>query len=68
MTTHALNPSSARSLPPSLVATVLIGEALIQYRINRTPEQHARLLALAEMAKALGALSPSDWQLVTGGV
>ena len=68
MTTHTINPSRARSLPPSLVATVLIGEALIQYRIHKTPEQHARLLALAEMAKALGALSPSDWQLVMGGV
>ena len=68
MTTHALNPSSAHSLPPSLVATVLIGEALIQCRIHKTPEQHARLLALAEMAKALGALNPSDWKLVTGGV
>ncbi|MDH1587977.1 hypothetical protein [Stutzerimonas stutzeri] len=68
MTTHTLNPSNAHSLPPSLVATALIGEALIQYRIHKTPEQQARLQALADMAKALGALSPSDWQFVTGGV
>lgn len=68
MTTHAPNPSSARSLPPSTVATALIGTALIQYRVNRSPEQQIRLLALAEMAIALGALTPSDWQQAMGGV
>ncbi len=66
MTTHALNPSSA--LPPQAVATALIGTALIQYRINHSPEQKARLLALAEMAIALGALNRSDWQQAMGGV
>lgn len=58
----------ARSLPPAVVATALIGEALIEHRVNKTPERRARLLALAEMARALGALSPADWQLVTGDV
>ncbi len=66
MSTHALNPSSA--LPPQAVATALVGTALIQYRINHSPEHKARLLALAEMAIALGALSPCDWQQAMGGV
>lgn len=66
MAHHALNPSSA--LPPQAVATALIGTALIQYHISHTPEQKARLLALAEMAIALGALSRSDWQQAMGGV
>lgn len=66
MTMLALNPSSA--LPPQAVATALIGTALTQYRINHAPEQKARLLALAEMAIALGALTPCDWQQAMGGV
>lgn len=66
MTTHTLNPSSA--LPPQAVATVLIGTALIQLRFDKSPEQRTRLLALAEMAIALGALSHSDWQHAMGGV
>ena len=66
MSTHALNPSSTR--PPQAVATALIGTALIQYRINHAPEQKARLLALAEMAIALGALNRCDWQQAVGGV
>lgn len=65
MATNALNPSSA--LPPQTVATALIGTALIHYRFNHSPEQKARLLALAEMAIALGALNRSDWQQAMGG-
>jgi hypothetical protein len=68
MNTHALNPSGVYALPPATVAVALIGHALIQYRINHSPEQKARLQALAEMAIALGALSRADWQHALGGV
>lgn len=68
MTQHARNPSRRCTLPPNRVAIILLGQALIQYRINRDPQQLCRLNAMAEMAIALGALSPCDWQQTMGGV
>ena len=56
---HAAIPAAAR-------ATALLGAALCQHRIQRTPEQRARVQPLAEMARALGAISDADWQLVRG--
>lgn len=53
---HALNPSSTSHRQ----AVAMIGAELIAYRVNRKPEQRARLLGLAQMATALGALNASD--------
>lgn len=50
----ALNPSSTSQ------AIALIGAELIAYRVNRKPEQHARLLGLVQMADTLGALNATD--------
>lgn len=54
--THALNPSSTGHRH----AVAMIGAELIAYRVNRQPEQRARLLGLAQMAAALGVLNASD--------
>lgn len=51
---HALNPSS------NSLAIAVIGAELIAYRINRLPEQRARLLGLVQMADTLGALNSTD--------
>jgi hypothetical protein len=53
---HALNPSEVRHRQ----AVAMIGAELIAYRVNRNPEQRARLLGLAQMANALGILSSTD--------
>jgi|GEM_PF-1116644 len=58
---HALNPSSASN--PQAVA--IIGAELIAYRVNRKPEQRARLLGLIQMADTLGALSADDRAALT---
>ncbi len=58
---QAATPAAAR-------ATALLGAALCQHRIQRTPEQRARVHALAEMARVLGVITEADWQLVTGDV
>lgn len=52
------------AVPVTARATALLGAALCQHRIRRTPEQRARVEALAEMARELGVLSDADWQLV----
>lgn len=51
---HALTPSSNHQ------AVAIIGAELIAYRVNRKPEQRARLLGLVQMADTLGALSADD--------
>ena len=46
--------------PRPLVATALIGAALIGYIVHKTPEARQRLESLAEMAQTLGELSERD--------
>ncbi|MNC30992.1 hypothetical protein D3C75_792960 [compost metagenome] len=41
-------------------AVAIIGAELIAYRVNRKPEQRARLLGLVQMADILGALNATD--------
>lgn len=52
--TPALNPSSAHQ------ALAIIGAELIAYRVNRKPEQRARLLGLVQMANVFGAFNTTD--------
>jgi hypothetical protein len=52
------------TLHPTLLrrcrATALLGEALIRYQVSNTLGDRIHLLALASMAKALGALTSQD--------
>lgn len=48
-----------------LVATAIIGAAMIGYLVHKTPEARLRLEGLTTMAKSLGELSASDLAVVT---
>ena len=43
-----------------LLATAIIGAALIGYQVQRTPDARMRLESLATMAHSLGELTDSD--------
>ncbi len=43
-----------------LVATAIIGAAVIGYLIHKTPESRTRLESLSQMASTLGELSETD--------
>lgn len=47
-----------------LLATAVIGAALIAYQIHKTPDARLRLESLADMALALGDLSADDAAVV----
>lgn len=48
-----------------LVATALIGAAVIGYLVHKTPESRTRLESLSQMARTLGELSTTDAAVVT---
>jgi hypothetical protein len=48
-----------------LVATALIGAAMIGFLVHKTPESRTRLESLSQMARTLGELSERDAALVT---
>lgn len=50
--------------PRPLLATAVIGAALIGYLVHKTPDARQRLESMAEMAQALGDLSESDAAVV----
>lgn len=43
-----------------LVATAIIGAAVIGYLVHKTPESRTRLESLSQMASTLGELSETD--------
>ncbi len=47
-----------------LVATAIIGAAVIGYLVHKTPEARTRLESLSEMARTLGELSATDAAVV----
>jgi hypothetical protein len=47
-----------------LVATAIIGSAVIGYLVHKTPESRTRLESLSQMASTLGELSERDAALV----
>jgi len=51
--------------PRPLLATAMIGAALIGYLVHKTPDARQRLESLAAMAQQLGELSDSDADVVT---
>ena len=50
--------------PRPLLATAVIGAALIGYLVHKSPDARQRLESMAEMAQALGDLSESDAAVV----
>ncbi|MGB4488701.1 MAG: hypothetical protein WBI95_24825 [Pseudomonas veronii] len=58
--------SEAKATTPArhLVATAMIGAALIGYQIHPTPEARIRLECLTTMAHCLGDLNASDAAVV----
>jgi hypothetical protein len=56
--------SSTIKAPRPLLATAVIGAALIGYLVHKTPDNRQRLESLAEMAHTLGDLSDCDAAVV----
>mgnify|MGYP001121315051 CR=1 FL=1 len=56
--------SSTFKPPRSLLATAMIGAALIGYLIHKTSESRQRLESLVDMAQTLGDLSDRDATVV----
>ncbi|MGR4042508.1 hypothetical protein FW796_24230 [Pseudomonas sp. 910_21] len=47
-----------------VVATAIIGAAVIGYQVHKTPESRTRLESLSQMASTLGELSDADAAVV----
>lgn len=47
-----------------MLATAVIGAALICYLVHKTPDARQHLVSLTNMAKSLGDLSPGDATVV----
>lgn len=64
----AITPTEQRSStfkpPRPLLATAVIGAALIGYLVHKTPDARLRLESLADMAQTLGDLSERDAAVV----
>ncbi|WWL46004.1 hypothetical protein V5O39_14580 [Pseudomonas parakoreensis] len=58
--------SAAKATTPArhLVATAIIGAAMIGYLVQKTPESRTRLESLSQMAGTLGQLSDRDAAVV----
>ena len=66
MEVQHLNSSETKAITPArhLVATAIIGAALIGYLVHKTPEARTRLESLSSMAHNLGELTESDAAVV----
>jgi len=66
---QAQNPSSSgtKATTPArhLVATAIIGAAVIAYLVHKTPEARTRLESLSQMASTLGDLSETDVAVIS---
>ena len=62
MQAQNLSSSGAKATTPArhLVATAIIGAAVIGYLVQKTPESRTRLESLSQMASTLGELSETD--------
>ena len=56
--------AKATTTPRHLVATALVGQALIGYLVHKTPVARALLQSLADMASRLGDLTAADTAVV----
>lgn len=59
--------SGAKATTPArhLVATAIIGAAVIGYLVHKTPEARKRLESLSQMASSLGDLSATDAAVIS---
>lgn len=66
MQAQNLSSSAAKATIPTrrLVATAIIGAAVIGYQVHKTPESRTRLESLSQMASTLGDLSDADAAVV----
>lgn len=66
MQAQNLSSSGTKAITPArhLVATAIIGAAVIGYLVHKTPESRTRLESLSEMARTLGELSERDAAVV----
>lgn len=58
--THSSSGTKATTPARHLVATAIIGAAVIGYLVQKTPESRTRLESLSQMASTLGDLSETD--------
>ncbi|MBT0624397.1 hypothetical protein KIH32_10805 [Pseudomonas fluorescens] len=66
MQAQNLSSSAAKATTPArhLVATAIIGAAVIGYLVHKTSESRTRLESLSQMASTLGELSERDAAVV----
>lgn len=66
MQAQNLSSSGTKATIPArrLVATAIIGAAVIGYQVHKTPESRTRLESLSQMASTLGELSDADAAVV----
>lgn len=50
--------------PPKLLAIGVIGAAMVDFQVNRTPTAQARLQGAADMARCLGILDGTDAMVI----
>ena len=67
MQAQNLSSSETKATIPArhLVATAIIGAAVIGYLVHNPPESRTRLESLSEMARTLGELSERDAAVVS---
>ena len=66
MEVQQLNSSDPKATTPTrhLLATAIIGAALIGYLVHKTPDARIRLESLSSMAQTLGELTENDAAVV----
>lgn len=62
--TQSSSGTKATTPARQLVATAIIGAAVIGYLVHKTPESRTRLESLSQMASTLGELSETDAAVV----
>ena len=62
--TQSSSGTKATTPARQLVATAIIGAAVIGYLVHKTPESRIRLESLSQMASTLGELSETDAAVV----
>ena len=67
MQAQNLSSSGTKATTPArhLVATAIIGAAVIGFLVHKTPEARIRLESLSQMASTLGELSDADKAVIT---
>lgn len=67
MQAQNLSSSGTKATTPArhLVATAIIGAAVIGFLVHKTPESRIRLERLSQMASTLGELSEADKAVIT---